>query len=233
MLFSTPRTILPVLALGIYSARAQSTACTTQCQPMLASINAAQNGPPGALCTQDVLNEYQACLGCEVAAAIITQTGAQAIVNALVDTCKVSGHPIDGFTVTAATPTDAGGAATPTSGAATAPSDTSTPVSAGGDISASGAAAPTAGSGSGSDAPIAGSSGAAAPTAGSGSGGSGTPSATGASAGSPAGSTPAAGGSGAGGAPASATSGALRSTASLMNGAAALGLCILAVVYVS
>ncbi|KAJ6545504.1 hypothetical protein B0H19DRAFT_1238332 [Mycena capillaripes] len=145
MLVYIPRTILPILAITIAAhsvsalrhkplERKTTTVCAAQCQPMQDAVTAFQTGGLTVLCTQDTVSEYQSCLGCEVSASILTQAGAQAIIDSLAQSCKAGGHPIDDVTVTPIAPTD--GTATDTGGAATA---TDTGTTEDGGVSATGA----------------------------------------------------------------------------------------------
>ncbi|KAJ6605961.1 hypothetical protein B0H10DRAFT_2228715 [Mycena sp. CBHHK59/15] len=114
MFISVPSTILPILSIAAHAVFAvrqhdsitrRAVDCGTQCQPMQTSISAAQTGGIAVLCTQDVVSEYQACLGCKVAISDLTQPGAQAVIDSLVQSCQAGGHPVDGGTMAAITPT--------------------------------------------------------------------------------------------------------------------------------
>ncbi|KAJ7159294.1 hypothetical protein C8R43DRAFT_1234046 [Mycena crocata] len=137
MLISAWRTILIFLCVAAHSGSGltkpillsrQSAGCVTECQPMQTSISGAEAGDLLALCTQDVVNEYQACLTCRVATSVDSEPAAQAIIDSLVDSCKAGGKPINGVTVAADTPAGAPVSNTPetTAVAASATSDTAT-----------------------------------------------------------------------------------------------------------
>ncbi|KAJ6578942.1 hypothetical protein B0H10DRAFT_2235999 [Mycena sp. CBHHK59/15] len=205
MFISVPSTILPILSIAAHAVFAvrqhdsitrRAVDCGTQCQPMQTSISAAQTGGIAVLCTQDVVSEYQACLGCKVAISDLTQPGAQAVIDSLVQSCQAGGHPVDGGTMAAITPTyapafdtsDSTAAASATSNDMSATPDDVTATS--DDASAPATLLPTdpvSGSAPSSAGPTAG-SGAPPVAAASWGGAAVTPNATGASGGSPAGS---------------------------------------------
>ncbi|KAJ7149540.1 hypothetical protein C8R46DRAFT_1125487, partial [Mycena filopes] len=79
---------LVILSLAIHSVIALPTehtrlrraaSCSAQCQPMQQSIASSASAGVAVLCTPDVVKQYQACLGCEIATGIIEQLPAQAI----------------------------------------------------------------------------------------------------------------------------------------------------------
>ncbi|KAF8190223.1 hypothetical protein K438DRAFT_1971098 [Mycena galopus ATCC 62051] len=95
--------------------------CATQCQPMQSSIASSETQGIVVLCTPAVANEYQTCLGCEVAISLIPQPAAQAVAD--FSSCSSAGHPINSITVTSINPTDA-----PPPVTSTTPAPTPTPA---------------------------------------------------------------------------------------------------------
>ncbi|KAJ7033599.1 hypothetical protein C8F04DRAFT_1104427 [Mycena alexandri] len=109
------RTSLIILSLAVHSVLTLPTErvipraadCTAQCQPMQQSIASSETAGVAVLCTTDVTQQYQACLGCQVATGVINQLAAQAVADSLVASCQTAGHTINSFTITSTNPTDA------------------------------------------------------------------------------------------------------------------------------
>ncbi|KAJ7733019.1 hypothetical protein B0H16DRAFT_162261 [Mycena metata] len=126
-----------ILSLALHSVLALPTArvipraadCTAQCQPMQQSLASSSTAGVAVLCTTAVTQEYQACLGCEVAVGIIEQLPAQAIADSLVSSCQTAGHTINSFKITSIDPTNAAAPTSGTSTPAVQPSPTATPTS--------------------------------------------------------------------------------------------------------
>ncbi|KAJ6489817.1 hypothetical protein C8R45DRAFT_991880 [Mycena sanguinolenta] len=78
--------------------------CTSQCQAMQSSIASSATQGIAVLCTSNVVQEYQTCLGCEIAISLIPQPAAQEIVDTLVSSCSSAGRPINSFTVSSTNP---------------------------------------------------------------------------------------------------------------------------------
>ncbi|KAJ7021016.1 hypothetical protein C8F04DRAFT_1274257 [Mycena alexandri] len=129
--------LLPILAVaahtgnpGRFNLARQTTAadCTAPCQTLSNSLSSAATGGLAAICTNDILNNYGACYGCQVKSAGLPQVGAQQVIDAYTKNCDDTGHSISSLTIAADGSTTggaAGGAAPAASGSSPAPTGAS------------------------------------------------------------------------------------------------------------
>jgi len=74
--------------------------CSTPCTALTDSISASGTGV-GAICNNNVLNNYVGCYDCEVKIGGMTQQAAQQTVDSYVSGCKAGGHPVNDATISA------------------------------------------------------------------------------------------------------------------------------------